>query len=97
MIRPTVAIIQRVTAMHYGIDIEMLTAAGYQQRMYSDARSVAIYLCRGMTDRSIPTIAKLFKREASCVYYSVNRVTKSPELMAEAAAIRAKIFPQERA
>jgi hypothetical protein len=63
----------RLVADHYGYSIEALTG---RRRTYglSQARHVAMFLCRHYTDLSLADIGLAFDRDHSTVIHGVNRI-----------------------
>ena len=73
---PTVPLILAEVARYYSVD-ETQILSKRKTKGISDARSVAIYLCRSMTSLSLPEIGQEFDRDHSTVLYSVQKVEKS--------------------
>ena len=66
--------IMEVTAKFYGLTVDDLR---HKSRLGSlvEARSIAMYLCRQLTDLSFPEIGRLFNRDHSTVMTSCKKVT----------------------
>ena len=73
---PTVPLILAEVARYYSVD-ETQILSKRKTKGISDARAVAIYLCRTMTSLSLPEIGQEFDRDHSTVLYSVQKVEKS--------------------
>ncbi len=83
----TVAAIIAVTAEYFGITVDDITGPS-RSRMLVTARQIAMYLCREMTDLSLPKIGAEFgKRDHTTVMHACRKVRT---LMAE----RRSIFNQ---
>ncbi len=83
----TVASIIAVTAEYFGITVEDITGPS-RSRMLVTARQIAMYLCRELTDLSLPKIGAEFgKRDHTTVIHACRKVRT---LMAE----RRSIFNQ---
>lgn len=72
----TASIIMAQTAAYYQIDVASLTAAS-RSRAVTMPRHIAMYLCREMTDLSLPKIAEVFnRRDHTTVINAVRNVEK---------------------
>ncbi|WP_396326597.1 chromosomal replication initiator protein DnaA [Janibacter melonis] len=78
------ATIMAQTAAYFGLTIEDLQGAS-RSRVLVTARQIAMYLCRELTDASLPQIGKLFGGRDHTTVMHANR--KIGELMAERRAI----------
>lgn len=76
----TPAIILGQTAAYFGLSIEALCSAD-RSRVLVNARQIAMYLCRELTDLSLPKIGQLFGgRDHTTVMHAERKIR---ELMAE--------------
>lgn len=71
----TVGQIMSQTAAYYGITVDDLCGAGRTQ-VVAQARQIAMYLCRELTDLSLPKIGQQFGgRDHTTVIYAVKKIT----------------------
>ncbi len=75
-----------VTAEYFGMAIDDLCGPG-KTRPLAQARQIAMYLCRELTDLSLPKIGQTFGRDHTTVMYADKKIRKE---MAE----RRKIYDQ---
>jgi len=62
------------TAEYYGITIDELTGTS-RSRVYVTARQIAMYLCRQLTDLSLPKIGEHFGgKDHTTVMYAVKKI-----------------------
>ncbi|MDE8442622.1 helix-turn-helix domain-containing protein, partial [Klebsiella pneumoniae] len=62
-------------AQYYGVTVDDLRGSSRAQQ-YAIARHVAMYLCRDLTDLSLPKIASIFgNRDHSTVLYANKKIT----------------------
>jgi chromosomal replication initiator protein len=61
------------TAEHFGVSIEELRGPG-KTRALAQSRQVAMYLCRELTDLSLPKIGQAFGRDHTTVMYAERKV-----------------------
>lgn len=74
--RIKVADIQRAVAEHYGLQHDELLSDDKRRRV-ARPRQIGMYLARGLTPRSYPEIARLFrKRDHSTVSHAIARIEK---------------------
>ncbi len=68
-------LVQEAVARHYGVSLEDLVGDRRTKRVVVP-RQVAMYLCRELTDSSLPAIGRSFGgRDHTTVIYAVNKVT----------------------
>lgn len=73
-VTPRMMEIQRVIARHYGITVENIKSA-CRKRQYSWPRQIAAYLCREMTECSLPEIGRMFGgRDHTTILFSCRKV-----------------------
>lgn len=78
-----VADIQQAVAEHYGITREQLLSRT-RKREIARPRQVAMWLCRGLTPRSLPEIAKHFRfKDHTNVVHAIRQVRKLLDTDAE--------------
>ncbi len=71
-----VEVIQEAVARHYGITLDELVGEKRTKRVVVP-RQVAMFLCRELTDASLPAIGRAFGgRDHTTVLYAVQKVTK---------------------
>ena len=74
--RPRIEDVQRLAAAHYGCDREAMTG----NRRTADVvrpRQIAMYLCKVLTDRSLPEIGRRFGgRDHTTVLHAVSKIEK---------------------
>jgi chromosomal replication initiator protein len=71
-----VEVIQEAVARHYGITLDELVGEKRTKRIVVP-RQVAMFLCRELTDASLPAIGRAFGgRDHTTVLYAVQKVTK---------------------
>lgn len=76
----TSSLIMGQTASYYGITIEEMISSD-RSRLVATARQAAMYLCREMTELSLPKIGSIFgKRDHTTVMHACRKINK---LMAE--------------
>jgi len=80
----TAATIMAVTAAYYAVTLEDLCGSSRSRQLVT-ARQIAMYLCREMTDLSLPKIGQLFGGRDHTTVMHANR--KIRELMGERRAI----------
>jgi chromosomal replication initiator protein len=68
-----ISIIKQEVARHYEITVEQLESESRKRRV-SQARHIAIYLARELTNSSYPAIGKAFGRDHSTIMHSYQRV-----------------------
>ena len=72
----TAAAIIEVTAQYFGLDVDVLISS-VKKREIAHARQLAMYLCRELTDLSLPKIGQEFGgRDHSTVMYADRKVRK---------------------
>jgi chromosomal replication initiator protein len=64
----------RAVAAHYGMTVETLLSP-WRKAPVALARHVAMYLCRKLTDESLPTLGRAFRRDHTSVLHGVQRIT----------------------
>lgn len=69
------ATIMAVTAEYFNTTMEELTGPG-KARPLAQARQIAMYLCRELTDLSLPKIGQAFGRDHTTVMYAEKKVRK---------------------
>ncbi|WP_227997797.1 chromosomal replication initiator protein DnaA [Nocardia australiensis] len=69
------ATIMAVTAEYFNTTLEELTGPG-KARPLAQARQIAMYLCRELTDLSLPKIGQAFGRDHTTVMYADKKVRK---------------------
>lgn len=70
--------IQRAVAEHYDIDVQVLAGKRRTARV-AEARQVAMYLVRSLTDLSLVEVAAAFGKDHGTVIYAVKKVKKRCE------------------
>lgn len=70
-----VSTIMAVTVEYFNTTMEELTGPG-KARPLAQARQVAMYLCRELTDLSLPKIGQAFGRDHTTVMYAFKKVSK---------------------
>lgn len=100
--RVTIAAIQATTCAFYAVKPDEFLGCG-RRRSLAHPRQVAMALCRRLTDRSYPEIAKAFRRDHTTVLHAVDAVarreTDDKALragMAEIAAVAARLTERHR-
>lgn len=82
---PTIDQIKRATSSSFGITKANMESAS-KARIYCYPRQVAMYLCRTMTDKSFPQIAKCFgNRDHTTVLHAFKKITGDMEKNADVA------------
>ncbi|MFF3568345.1 chromosomal replication initiator protein DnaA [Nocardia jiangxiensis] len=71
----TASTIMAVTAEYFNTTLEELTGPG-KARPLAQARQIAMYLCRELTDLSLPKIGQAFGRDHTTVMYAEKKVRK---------------------
>jgi chromosomal replication initiator protein len=71
----TIPAIQKAVAQHYDVRVADLTGKRRQQSI-ALPRQVAMYLCRHMTDASLPEIGASFSRTHATVLHAYKRITQ---------------------
>ncbi|WP_330184141.1 chromosomal replication initiator protein DnaA [Nocardia sp. NBC_01503] len=71
----TASTIMAVTAEYFNTTLEELTGPG-KARPLAQARQIAMYLCRELTDLSLPKIGQAFGRDHTTVMYADKKVRK---------------------
>ncbi|KAA8890556.1 chromosomal replication initiator protein DnaA [Nocardia colli] len=69
------ATIMAVTAEYFNTTLEELTGPG-KARPLAQARQIAMYLCRELTDLSLPKIGQAFGRDHTTVMYAEKKIRK---------------------
>ncbi|NLU84481.1 chromosomal replication initiator protein DnaA [Rhodococcus sp. HNM0569] len=69
------ATIMAVTAEYFGISIDDLCGPG-KARALAQARQISMYLCRELTDLSLPKIGQTFGRDHTTVMYADKKIRK---------------------
>jgi chromosomal replication initiator protein len=73
-VTPTMADVLRVTARHFGLEVEDLTSKGRRQELVVP-RQIAMYLIRSLTSHSFPEIGEFFGgRDHSTVLYAAKKI-----------------------
>ena len=67
--------IEEIVAENYGVSISELKSKNKTDRI-AFARQVAMYLMCTLTDKSLPEIGELFKKDHSTVIYARNKITQ---------------------
>ena len=71
----TAPLIMKVTADYFSISIDALQSAD-RSRILVTARQIAMYLCRELTDLSLPKIGQLFGgRDHTTVMHACRKIT----------------------
>lgn len=71
----TASTIMGVTAEYFNTSMDELTGPG-KARPLAQARQIAMYLCRELTDLSLPKIGQAFGRDHTTVMYAEKKVRK---------------------
>ncbi|NKY49845.1 chromosomal replication initiator protein DnaA [Nocardia vermiculata] len=71
----TASTIMAVTAEYFNTTLDELTGPG-KARPLAQARQIAMYLCRELTDLSLPKIGQAFGRDHTTVMYAEKKVRK---------------------
>ena len=69
----TAAMIMAETADHFGISVEELRSPGRSANL-ALARQIAMYLCRDLTDLSLPKIGQEFDRDHTTVIHACRKI-----------------------
>ena len=72
----TVEDIQKIVCKYFKIDMEALKSKS-RKKIISYPRSIAIYLCRRYTDKSLEFIGRLFNRNHSTILYDGEKIKKN--------------------
>jgi chromosomal replication initiator protein len=67
------ATIMAVTADYFEISVEELRGPG-KTRALAQSRQIAMYLCRELTDLSLPKIGQAFGRDHTTVMYAEKKI-----------------------
>jgi chromosomal replication initiator protein len=67
------ATIMAVTAEYFQISVEELRGPG-KTRALAQSRQIAMYLCRELTDLSLPRIGQAFGRDHTTVMYAEKKI-----------------------
>ncbi|MBF0714252.1 chromosomal replication initiator protein DnaA [Gemella sp. GH3] len=65
-------------ASFYNISVDDIYSPKRNKEI-ANARQIAIYLCRELTDLSLPAIGKIFKKDHSSIFYANNKVVTLKE------------------
>jgi len=77
--RITIPLIQQRVADHFGMLTDVLKSAS-RQRSVLYPRQMAMYLCRKLTDSSLPEIGQAFGgRDHSTVIHAIDKISKELE------------------
>jgi chromosomal replication initiator protein len=68
-------IIMRTTASAYGFSVEDVLSPSRRQPLVL-CRQISMYLCRELTDLSLPKIGQAFQRDHTTVLHSVDKVKR---------------------
>ena len=68
-------LIIQTTADYFGISVEELTGTSRVKAIIVP-RQIAMYLCRQLTDRSLPAISKPFNKDHTTVMHNVDKIAK---------------------
>lgn len=71
----TPAMIMTQTAQHFDVSIDALRSTD-RTRTLVNARQIAMYLCRELTDLSLPKIGQAFGRDHTTVMHACKKITK---------------------
>lgn len=63
-----------ITAAHFSVAITDILSSKRNKEIVK-TRMIAIYLCRELTDLSLPDIGKVFKKDHSSVHYSITKIS----------------------
>jgi chromosomal replication initiator protein len=77
--RTTVEDIQKIVCKYFKTDTEALTSRS-RKKIISHPRSIAIYLCRRYTDRSLESIGRSFNRNHATILYDYEKVKRNIEI-----------------
>jgi len=77
--RTTVEDIQKIVCKYFKIDTEALTTRS-RKKTISYPRSVAIYLCRRYTDKSLESIGRSFNRNHATILYDCEKAKRNIEI-----------------
>ncbi len=71
----TVSLIMSQCAVYFGVTIEQM---GSSERSHNvvEARQIAMYLCRELTDLSLPKIGQAFGRDHTTVMHANKKISK---------------------
>lgn len=73
----TATLIQAQTASYFNITVDQLCSAS-RSRQFSEARQIAMYLCRELTELSLPQVGKLFGgRDHTTVMHAAKKISQS--------------------
>jgi hypothetical protein len=88
----TLKMIQRAVANHFGCKIEALLKHQRRDLRIIFAKSVAHYLARELTDKSLLVVAREFNRDHTSILYSVRKVLPVAFTNPDVVAIRQQIL-----
>ena len=93
---PSLDNIKRATMRHYELTKSEIESAS-KSRSICAPRQVAMYLCREMTDKSLPQIARAFcKKDHTTVIHAWRKVKKlmqtDPEMVRQVEQVRETVF-----
>ncbi len=71
--------IQKVVCKYFKIDTEALTSRS-RKKIISYPRSIAIYLCRRYTDKSLESIGRSFNRNHATILYDYEKIKRNMEI-----------------
>lgn len=69
------ASILAITAEYFDISVDELRGPG-KTRAIAQARQISMYLCRELTDLSLPKIGETFDRDHTTVMYAERKIRK---------------------
>jgi chromosomal replication initiator protein len=72
----TVGAVIAQTAAYFGLSIEEITGPS-RSRDIVNARQIAMFLCRELTELSLPKIAQQFQRDHTTVLYATHKIHKA--------------------
>jgi chromosomal replication initiator protein len=77
--RATLQDIQKIVCKYFKIDSEVFTSRS-RKKIISYPRSIAIYLCRRYTDKSLEAIGRSFNRNHATILYDYEKVKRNIEI-----------------
>ena len=65
-----------VVSEHYNVSVSDLLSAKRSKDIVN-ARMMAIYLCRDLTELSLPAIGKSFNKDHSTIFYAISKISET--------------------
>ena len=90
------AMIMAATAEYFDTTVEELRGPG-KTRALAQSRQIAMYLCRELTDLSLPKIGQAFGRDHTTVMYAQKKILERDGVRAARSSITSRNSPPESA